>query len=219
MVDGHDGGSPRRAWWLDSLNPVENLQALADVQRFGRRTAERIADRMVAASEDGIDDGADEDLGALARRFRADTARVTDLWADLVDRAIEVVSTLASRATGGAAEQDDGERELLLGPVAPGQTATTVFWVHNPTPIPVPAVEAHCAPPRSHLCHELAPSSISFDPPGFDTLPARSSCGVEITVTVPPGTAPATYGTMVFLSNVRDFSLPLTVAVVPEPLG
>jgi hypothetical protein len=219
MVDGHDGGSPRRAWWLDSLNPVENLQALADVQRFGRRTAERIADRMVAASEDGADEEGDYDLGALSRRFRADTARITDLWADLVDRAVEVVSTLASRAAGAAAEQDRTDRELLLGPIAPGQTATAVFWVHNPTSIPVPTVTAHCAPLRSHLCHELAPSSISFDPPSFDTLPARSSCGVEITVTVPAEAAPAAYGTMVFLSNVPDFSLPLTVAVVPEPLG
>jgi len=41
MADNDDRDrSVNRPWWVDALDPVENLRALANVQDFGRIAAE-----------------------------------------------------------------------------------------------------------------------------------------------------------------------------------
>jgi hypothetical protein len=54
---------------------------------------------------------------------------------------------------------------------------------------------------------------VAFDPQVLDPLPARSSCGIEVRVRVPPEAEPGTYISVVLASNVPDFCLPLTVTV------
>ena len=52
MADNDDRDrSVNRPWWVDALDPVENLRALANVQDFGRIAAEELADRLLAGRD------------------------------------------------------------------------------------------------------------------------------------------------------------------------
>ena len=59
MVEQDDQDrSMNRPWWVDALDPVENLRTLANVQDFGRLAAEELADRLLAGRDgDGAPTG------------------------------------------------------------------------------------------------------------------------------------------------------------------
>jgi hypothetical protein len=220
MADTSDRDrSANRRWWIDALDPVENLRTLANVQDFGRTAAEELADRLLARGDgrDVTPDGAalsDAELDRLVRRFQAEAVRAADAWADLVG----VFVTLAGGLAGRLARRPGPEagEDLVALTVTPGREATAVFYIHNSAGAPVPAVRPHCAPPRSHLGQELAGDAVRFDPEVLDPLPARSSCGIEVRCHVPPGSAPGSYASVILVSNVPELYLPLQVTVAGE---
>jgi hypothetical protein len=221
MTDADDQRPPPRSWWVDALNPIENLRTLADIQQFGRRAAEDLADRLLTPD---LPDGRQEpprrseaELDALMRRWRADSALAADLWSNLIEGAAAMISIVAARIPGVGPEAAPDRRDIELGPASPGDVASAVFWVHNSSATAVNDVRPHCSPPRSHQGEELGAEVVSFDPAVFDPLPARSSCGVEVKVAVPPTASPGTYATVVLVSNVPALYLPLNVAVVAAP--
>jgi hypothetical protein len=217
--------SANRPWWVDALDPIENLRTLAGVQDFGRLAAEELADRLLAGSDGhpgGPGDGAaDADLDRLARRLQAEAARAGEAWANLVEVLAAMTGVLAGRlaAGQGGGERPGGPAPLRLEAVRPGTEATGVFYVHNTAPVPVAAARPHCAPLRSHLGHELATGAVRFDPEVLEPLPARSSCGIEVRACVPPGTTPGTYVSVVLVANVPELYLPLQVTVADEEAG
>jgi len=214
---------PGRSWWIDALNPVENLRALSDARAFGRRAAEDLADRMTTGPSDGGNGDRAEpggpELDALLRRLRSDSLRAADLWADLVDGAAAMIGALAGRVPGlrdSAAAPDD---DVVLGPVAPGGVARRVFWIDNPAAAAIDDVRPHCGPLRCSDGTELI-DAVTFDPAVLAPLPARSRCGVEVVVTIPPGASPGRYLTVVLVANLPEIALPLRVAVaVAEGTG
>jgi hypothetical protein len=215
-----DDRAPRQSWWADALDPVENLRVLADARQFGRRAAEELADRVlvVGPAANGRGDGAaGADLDSLARRFRADSVRAAELLADLIDGGAALFGELAGRWPGFEPNRGESSPEIHPPPVSPGDVATAVFWVHNSSAAPVRDVRPHCAPLRSHVGDELEAAAVVFDPPVLDPLPARSRCGIEVRVTVPSDRPPATYATIVFVTNVPDMHLPMRIDVVSEP--
>ncbi len=211
--------SAYRSWWADALNPVENLRALADVQGFGRRAVEDLADRLLArGGRDDTFSGAsvpDAELHELVRRFRAEAVRAADVWANLLDNLATLFITLTSRPPRRA-ESEAGAGAVVLETVPPGADTTGLFWVHNTSAAPVSSVRPHCAPLRSHLGYELPPDAIRFEPRALDPLPARSSCGIEVRLSVPSATPPGTYVSVILTSNVPELYLPLRVTVRPE---
>ncbi len=208
-----------RLWWADALNPVENLRALADVQEFGRRAAEDLADRLLArGGRDGTIGGAsppDAELNELVRRFRADAVRAADVWANLLDNLATLFMTLTSRPPRRSESEADAS-SVVLEAVSPGADTTGLFWVHNTSPAPVPSVRPHCTPLRSHLGYELPPDAIRFEPRALDPLPARSNCGIEVRLSVPSAAPLGTYVSVILASNVPELYLPLRVTVKPE---
>jgi hypothetical protein len=219
MANTDDRDRPaNRPWWVDALDPVENLRTLAGVQDFGRLAAEELADRLLAQGDgrDGPRDGApDLDLDQLARRLQAETVRAGEAWVNVVEVLAAMAGVLTGRLAGRAGnEPPGGPAPLRLEAVRPGAEATAVFHVHNTGPVPVPAARPHCAPLRSHLGHELAAGAVRFDPEVLEPLPARSSCGIEVRACVPAGTAPGTYVSVVLVSNVPELYLPLQLTVV-----
>ena len=220
MADTDDRDrSANRPWWVDALDPVENLRALASVQDFGRLAAEDLADRLLARSDgrDGPTDGAlsDAELDRLVQRFQAEVARAGDVWANLIDLFAALVGALPGRLArrpGPAA----GAATVALKAVTPGTEATAVFFVHNTSSAAVPAVRPHCGRLRSHLGNELTADAVRFDPEVLDPLPARSSCGIEVRCRVPPGCPPGTYTSVILASNVPELYLPLQVRVLGE---
>jgi hypothetical protein len=219
MTDKDDRDrSVNRPWWVDALDPVENLRALANVQDFGRIAAEELADRLLAGRDghDGSPTGAavsEAELDQLVRRFQAEAIRAGDTWANFIDLFATLVGVLGRlpRRAGPA----PGPAPVALA-TTPGTEATAVFYVHNTSATAVGEVRPHCAPLRSHLGHELAADALRFDPEAVDPLPPRGSCGIEVRCRVPPDAAPGTYVSVILVSNVPEMYLPLRVTVKPE---
>lgn len=215
MVEQHDREGPtERAWWAEALDPAENLRALTDVRGFGRRAAEDLADRLLGGgnghSEARRTVSAEADVTEVIRRFRADAVRAGEVSASLIDNAAALFGLLVERLPAGTEPEADA---TILVTVTPGATAGAVFWVHNTSAVPVAAVRPHCAPPRSHTGLELPAGAVLFDPPLLDPLPARSSCGIEVTLAPPAGTEPGTYVSVVLATNVPGLYLPLRITV------
>jgi hypothetical protein len=219
MADKDDRDrSTNRPWWVDALDPVENLRALANVQDFGRLAAEELADRLLAGRDgrDGAPTGAaasEAELDQLVRRFQAEAIRAGDTWANFIDLFATLVGVL-SRLPGRAGPAP-GPAPVALA-ATPGAEAAAVFYVHNTSATAVGGVRPHCAPLRSHLGDELAADAVRFDPEAVDPLPPRGSCGIEVRCLVPPGAAPGTYVSVILVSNVPELYLPLQVTVKPE---
>jgi hypothetical protein len=219
MADKDDRDrSANRPWWVDALDPVENLRALANVQDFGRIAAEELADRLLAGRDgrDGAPTGAaatEAELDQLVRRFQAEAVRAGDTWASFIDLFATLVGVLSRlpRRAGPA----PGPAPVALAATA-GTEATAVFYVHNTSAAAVGGVRPHCAPLRSHLGDELAADAVRFDPEVVDPLPPRGSCGIEVRCRVPPDAAPGTYVSVVLVSNVPELFLPLRLLVRRE---
>jgi hypothetical protein len=219
--DGHAERS-NRSWLADALDPLENLRALADVQAFGRQAAEDLADRVLAWGEGGdggaLANGAASTPGTssgvadVMERLRGDAVVAGEVSIRLVEHAMTLLGILLERLPAGASSASPAEA-LDLSVAGPGEAATAVFWVHNTSAAVVASVRPHCAPPRSHHGHELAADAVVFDPPSLDPLPARSTCGIEVSVRVPRGTPAGRYSSIVMASNVPDLYLPLHVTV------
>lgn len=219
MANTDDRDRPvNRPWWVDALDPVENLRTLANVQDFGRLAAEELADRLLARGDGrpgGPGEGAaDADLDQLARRLQAEAVRAGEAWVSVVEVLAAMTGVLAGRLAGrDGSEPAGGPAAVRLEMVRPGDEAAGVFYVHNAAPVPVDAARPHCAPLRSHLGRELPAGAVRFDPEVLEPLPARSSCGIEVRACVPPGTAPGTYVSVILVSNVPELYLPLQVTV------
>jgi len=225
---GQDDGNGARSghpWLADALDPVENLRALADVQEFGRRAAEDLADRILAWG-DGAGSGAGPEAGAppggtavadVVERLRGDAVLAGEVSARLVEHAMSLAGILIERLPPRP-RTDAASSQVDLPPVRAGGESSAVFWVHNTSAAGVAGVRPHCAPPRSHLGCELAPDAVVFDPPFLDPLPARSTCGIEVRVRVAPDVEPGRYVSVVMASNVPDLYLPLQVTVQHEGL-
>lgn len=213
-----DDRSTNSSWWADTLDPTENLRALADVQRLGRRFAEDLANRLLSPGDErnggpGGTRPPNADVSQLLRQLRADAAHGGDVLGSVIDNTSTLLTMLVNRLLGS--EQQPGTRSMVLTPVAPGAETTGVFWVHNTSPVSVPAVRPHCAALRTHLGCELAPANLRFDPPVLDPLPARSSCGIEVRLCVPQSAEPGSYVSVILASNVPDLYLPLCATVTP----
>jgi hypothetical protein len=215
--NGHDR-SRNRSWWADALDPAENLRVLTDARGIGRLAAEDLAARLLtgAGASNGNHSGTpplNKDVNQVLRQIRADATVAGDVVASVIDSASTLLGILLSRLPG--LEKPAGLSPVVLDPVAPGAEQTAVFWVHNTSAAAVAAVRPHCAPLRSHAGSELA-TTIQFHPQVLDPLPPRSSCGIEVRMTIPPSADPGTYVSVILASNVPELYLPLCVTVLPR---
>jgi hypothetical protein len=225
MTNTDDRDRPvNRPWWVDALDPVENLRTLANVQDFGRLAAEELADRLLARG-DGRPGGpgeaaAGDDLDQLARRLQAEAVRAGEAWVNVVEILAAMTGTLAGRLTGrDGQEAAGGPAAVRLEAPGPGAEASGVFYVHNLATVPVAVARPHCAPLRSHLGQELPAEAVRFAPEVLEPLPARSSCGIEVRACIPPGTVAGTYVSVLLVSNVPELYLPLQVTVAAAGAG
>jgi hypothetical protein len=215
--NGHDR-SRNRSWWADALDPAENLRVLTDARGIGRLAAEDLAARLLTGA--GASNGnhsskppLNKDINQVLRQIRADATVAGDVVASVIDNASTLLGILLSRLPG--LEKPAGSSAVVLDPVAPGAEQTEVFWVHNTSAAAVAAVRPHCAPLRSHAGSELA-TTIQFHPQVLDPLPPRSSCGIEVRMTIPLSADPGTYVSVILASNVPELYLPLCVTVLPR---
>jgi hypothetical protein len=211
-----DDREPRasRSWWIDAIDPVGNIRALADAQTFGRRAAEELADRVLneQRSRGPGDDGPPDDLDQALRRLRADVVRAGELSIGIFDDLARLLGSVA-HGRSGTARPERKPAEVVLPGAAAGAETNGLFWIHNTSAVPVPAVRPHALPLRSHSGDELPAGAVRFDPAILAPLPARSSCGIDVRVSLPPDTRPGTYVSIILVENVAEMHLPLRVTV------
>jgi hypothetical protein len=219
VAGGDFDGTAARPWWIDAIDPVENLRTLARVQDFGRQAAEEVADRLLA-SGDGRREAtlSDADRDRLARRFQAEAVRASEVVVNFLDLFATLVGDLGPRMASGS-QPAPGAGPVVLEAVKPAAEASAVFWIHNSAAAAIPEVRPHCGPLRSHLGQELAAGAVHFDPDVLDPLPARSSCGIEVRCRIPPDAVPGSYASLILVSNLPELSLPLWVTVRDEVPG
>jgi hypothetical protein len=225
MADQDDhGGRAGRSWWVDALDPVENLRALVNAQGFGRRAAEELADRLLAESNghgSGTGDGdtgdgdTGDDVDEIIRRLGADAVRAGELSVSVINHLTTLLAAVA-RGRNASTRPDREPAAVVLPDVAPGAETNGLFWIHNTSAVPVAAVRPHSPPLRSHLGDELPAGAVRFDPAVLDPLPARSSCGIDVRVSVPATTRAGVYVSIILVENVAEMHLPLRITVRAE---
>jgi hypothetical protein len=151
------------------------------VREEAYRAAAGAVDRLLERIGDPAADHVDEVGSGGWNRFRAEMGRVVDLNLDMVRNAFGLYGTLLSPESF---RQQVGADVLVLGPVVPGTTASSILWLHNYDDEPVDDV-AFVGSPLTAPGEELvdAPRWL-FSPPTI-SVPARSAVPVMVEVEVP----------------------------------
>jgi hypothetical protein len=225
MSEGERNGStgPRRGW-ASAFDPVAGAKAFGEIQAEGLRAAGALVERLVHLVDGSAPaaDTTDAASAAATATGPVDAGAVTpwfELWADLLQRTVESVQRVGGPDGGGGADvvQVDVEggsvrgRPLSLATL-PGAAATTEVWLHNGTAEVSGRLEPRCgalAAPDGRALDAV----VTFDPPVLDSLLARSSRGVVLSVAVAAAAPPATYRGTVQVDGAPAVWLPLEVVV------
>ena len=119
-----------RSWMADALDPVENLRALADVQAFGRRAAEDLADRILAWGDSQGTNGSSGPSGngtagngagptgsvlaAVIEQMRGDAVLAGEVSARLVEHTMMLLGILIERLPVGPRTEDSAPEVVLV---------------------------------------------------------------------------------------------------------
>ena len=163
-------------------------------------------------------------------------ADLLQLWMDVFQRGLQAMAAMArpdgvhaadgrpiatadvGRGTvAGAVHVTVGTDRLGEAPVGsdvqPGRTGTAEVWLHNGTAEARSGLQLHSGDLRTHDGRTLPPSSLRFDPPSLDELPARSSRGVVVVADVADPVPDGVYRGVLLVAGAPDVWLPIAVAV------
>jgi hypothetical protein len=226
MTEGDRSGSAgERRGWASAFDPVAGAKALGEIQAEGLRAAGALVERLVHLVDGAAAaPGADEASTATGPAAPGAVTPWFDLWADLLQRTVDSVQRIGDAAGTGVADgvQVDVEGGSVRGcplslAVPPGATATTEVWLHNGTADACGRLEPRCgslgAPDGSTLA-----ADVTFDPPALDSLLARSSRGLVLTVAVAADAPAGSYRGTVQVDGAPAVWLPVEV-VVGGPAG
>jgi hypothetical protein len=94
-----------------------------------------------------------------------------------------------------------------------GRTGATEVWLHNGTSEARSGLRLHTGDLRTHDGVTLSSSSLRFDPPSLDDLPARSSRGIVVVANVADGVPSGVYRGVLLVAGAADVWLPIAVTV------
>jgi hypothetical protein len=230
MVEGDpDGSTGQRRGWASAFDPVAGAKVFGEIQAEGLRAAGALVDRLVHLVDGAaVAPEADGASAASAAAGPLDAGAVTpwfELWADLLQRTVESVQRVGGAAAGGAADVVQVDvaggsvqgRPLSLTTPA-GTVATTEVWLHNGTADASGGLEPRCGPLDAPDGRTLD-AVVRFDPPVLDSLLARSSRGLVLTVAVAADVPAATYRGTVQVDGAPAVWLPVEVVVAPTVGG
>lgn len=218
--DGGDG-----APWAAALDPAANLAALTRIQQRGLRAAGEIVDRLVATVDGertgngggptatGTGSGSERGPGA------AELAGLVDLWAEVAKQFLHAVTGGGAPAGGPSTadvvldvEGPTADRPLRLTAGGPGDE----LWLVNRSARERTGLRLHATELRSAGGTVLA-ADVAFEPGEIESLPARSSRGVLVSVAGLAGPAePGVYRGLVLVDGLPDAWVPVEVTV-PAP--
>lgn len=189
---------------------------LTDIALRGLEAARLLVDRFVGA----VDATPDPDGATGSQRDCVASSTGVDglsqVWADLL-------RTTADAWTGVATgEGGPSPSELRVGvaggtvlplSTAPGEVGSVELWLHNPTTAAVDEVRIVAPPLRSTSGSEIPESAVHVDPAELASVPARSSRGITISVTVPDDAPMGRYRGVVLVDGLPDVWALLDVRV------
>ena len=232
-----DGGDDRGGAPL--FSPSAGMRALADVQRRGLIAAGELVDRLIGAVDGDSQPGRGGPATDATPGNDPQGVDFVSAWIDIFQRGLQAMAS-AARSDGSVAL--DGER-IVTADLARGTTTGALHilaavdvespdtgpsgshrdgarrrgsaevWLHNGTSEARSGLRLHTGDLRTHDGNTLPDSSLQFDPPSLDEVPARSSRGVVVVADVADGLPGGVYRGVVLVAGAPEVWLPIVVTV------
>lgn len=210
--------APTEAWW-SLLDPRANARALGDVQAQALRAAGDLVERLTRSVDgpaDASDDATDREEDGFARAAPGDAAGLVDVWLEMLSRMARVFDGTAPAGPGQEGRLDldlleDRGGRLRVG-ARPDHAAVAEIWLHNRSAQALSALCLHAGAFHSPAGVPVK-ATVTFDPDRIEGMPARSSRGVTITVTVGADSSPGTYRGVLQIAGAPEAWVALELVV------
>lgn len=203
--------------WASVFDPAANARALSAIQAEGFRAASRIVDRFVRAVEPKGDGGAADPVGESATTGDGlhEFERLTRAWWSMTGQFLlrSLPATAKSGPESVSLDVDDPKAGRGVNvDAAAGESVGSELWLHNRGTDDHGVVRLHVSDLLSHDGHVIPSAAVQFDTEAVP-MPARSSRGVSIVITVATDVRPGIYRGNVLAGGNPDLWLPVTLTV------
>ncbi len=225
-MDGGNNGEMHDVPWASIFDPAANVRALTTVQAEGFRAASELVDRfvrMVATRPDGSAAAA-RNASGLSDEQRADFLGATDVeplirsWWAMAGQFLMGGAPQTQPSTAAASPALDftasGSAGRLEFEAEAGESATTEIWLHNSADGDLGRIRLRCSALMAGDGSVIEAEACRIKPKAVP-VPARSSRGIGLTVTVAKKTKPGVYRGTVLVEGRPELWLPVALAVRP----
>jgi hypothetical protein len=195
---------------LPLFDPVAGMRAVADIQAEGLRAAGALLERMLGAEP--------EENGHRPASLTGEYAALVDAWTDVIRRFVAGMAqpgrpdavTVAVDASGVGPSV-----RLALDESTGEAGAVAEIWLHNGTSSTVGPLVLRCGELRNSDGKRLKGAKVRFDPPAVESLPARSSRTVAVSLVSKEELRPGVYRGTIQARGAPGLWLPVEVVIEP----
>lgn len=217
-----DDGSLADLPWTAVFDPAANARALSAIQAQGFRAASQLVDRFVQIADSATNAGGNGQAATAEAPAEASVGptslpegdAIMSSWWSLFGRMLRSMPGVTA-ARGGAASFDVGNENssglVHLHADGPGPVSTEV-WLHNTGADDCGEVALRCSDLLAHDGRTIPAASVRFEPDRVP-MPARSSRGLGVHVTVAETDPPGRYRGTLLASGHPDLWLPVLLTV------
>jgi hypothetical protein len=214
----NDDGTIDDLPWASVFDPAANARALSAIQAEGFRAASRIVNRFVRAVEPKVE--APESVAGTGESSAPadgiqEFERLTRAWWSMAGQFLLRSLPVTAKTNSEPVSLDVGGSGAPRGvnfDVAVGESASSEIWLHNRGSDDRGNVRLHASDLLSHDGSVIAAAAIGIDTEVVP-MPARSSRGVVVTVSVAPEVRPGVYRGTLLASGNPDLWLPVMLTV------
>lgn len=218
-----DDGNISDLPWTAVFDPVANARALSAIQAEGFRAAAKLVDRFVAIAETKgnvaeenssreSNGGVDSDSAPAAPN--SDVNLILSSWWSIWGRLLRSMPGTNGGGSDAAgfeltADHTEGVVQLSTDGI---DCAEGEVWLHNSGAEDLPDVRLLCGDLLSHDGHVIASGAVQFRPDCVP-MPARSSRGVTVEVTVPEDVPRGRYRGSVLAKGHPELWMPVVLTI------
>lgn len=201
------GREPKRS--LPPFDPVAGMRVVADIQAEGLRAASDLLERILRSEPDAPD--------ARPRSGTAGMGALVEAWTDLLQRTVAALAAGPGEPDGltVAIDANGAGPQVRLAVDETGACEATDVWLHNGTLDPAGPLALRCGPLADVDGAVLDGGQVGFEPGEVESLPARSSRAVAVSLTAGGPLRPGTYRGTIQAHGAPGLWLPLEVVVEP----
>lgn len=198
------GREPKRS--LPPFDPVAGMRAVADIQAEGLRAASDLLERILRSEPDVPD--------ARTRSVTGGMGALVEAWTDLLQRTVAALAGGPGALTV-AIDANGAGPQVRLAVDETGAGEATDVWLHNGTLDPAGPLALRCGPLADVDGAVLDGAQVGFEPGEVESLPARSSRAVAVSLTAGGPLRPGTYRGTIQAHGAPRLWLALEVVVEP----